>query len=119
MKRAIALSIIHLLLSAIALAFGVSRLQAQDLEIVPYRLTPSNDVHCPINVELVEPVTLMAIPDIYKEEIVEILIDRVVFEETHPFAVNEPFHVDDKLYQLVRIPNTGDSWYYGTWNHAE
>ena len=89
------------------------------MEIVAYRLVPSFDTYCQISVELVEPSTSMALPDAYKEEIHEILIERVVFEETNPFSHNEPFRIDDKLYQLVKLPNTGDKWYNGTWDHNE
>ena len=119
MTKQLRLSVVHLIIAILALALCTSKLNGQHIEIVPYRLTPSYDVHCPINIELVEPVTFMLMPDIYKQEVYEILLDRVVFEETNPFALNEPFQVDDKYYQLIRIPNTGDNWYYGTWNHVE
>ncbi len=98
---------------------GILRGQDVSVEIVPYRLVPSQDIHCQIQVELVEPVTMMAMPDVYKEEIKEILVDRVVFEETNPFALNHPFQIDDRYYQLIRIPNTGETWYQGPWNHSE
>jgi len=107
----------HILI-ILSFVFGATAI-GQGIEIVPYRLVPSYDVHCQISVELVEPATFLTIPDIYKEEIYEILIDRVVFEETNPFSHNEPFKVDDKLYQLVKLPNTGDKWYGGAWNHNE
>jgi len=111
------LSIIHIIIAVVALMFGSAR--AQSIEIVPYRLVPSHDVHCQIQIELVEPVTFLNLPDIYKQEIHEILLERAVFEETNPFAINEPFRVDDKFYQLIRIPNTGDTWNHGGWNHQE
>ncbi len=107
----------HILI-ILSFVFGATAI-GQGIEIVPYRLVPSYDVYCQISVELVEPATFLTIPDIYKEEIYEILIDRVVFEETNPFSHNEPFKVDDKLYQLVKLPNTGDKWYGGAWNHNE
>jgi len=101
------------------LLFG-SKLSGQineSIEIIPYRLVPSYDVHCQISVELIEPATFLAIPNVYKDEICEILIDRVVFEKTNPFAINEPFCIDEKTYQLVELPNTSDKWYDGPWNH--
>lgn len=129
--RKLTVSLIHFAIAVCAFVFG-SKLFGQSynqpillaetiqrIEIVPYRLVPSYDVHCQISVELVEPSTFLTIPDIYKEEIYEILIERVVFEETNPFAQNEAFRIDDKTYQLVKLPNTGDTWYNGTWNHNE
>ena len=117
MKR-ISLSWLHFLVATLTFIF-CQRLFGQSMEIVPYRLTPSGDAYCQISVELVEPTTFLSIPDIYKEEIYEILVERVVFEETNPFSINEPFRIDDKMYQLVKLPNTGEKWYMGTWNHSE
>lgn len=117
MKK-ISLSWLHLLVATLAFLYG-SKAIGQQMEIVPYRLVPSGDTYCQISVELVEPTTFLSIPDVYKEEIYEILIERVVFEETNPFAINEPFLIDGKMYQLIKLPNTGDKWYQGTWNHHE
>lgn len=119
MKRAI-LSIIHVLLAAAAFMLFASTAKADNIkvEIVPYRLVPANDVYCQINVELIEPITMMGMPDIYKEEITEILIERVVFEETNPFAINEVFQIDTSFYRLVRVPNTGEQW-SNPWTHSE
>ena len=91
----------------IIIFFAISMARGQNVEIVPFRLVPSLDPYCQIKVEIVEPVTFLSVPIVYKEEILEILIDRAVFEVTNPFAVNEPFQVDDKFYHLVKIPNTG------------
>ena len=102
MKRTI-LSIIHVLLAAAAFILFASS---------------ANDVYCQINVELIEPVTMMGMPDIYKEEITEILIERVVFEETNPFAINEVFQIDTSFYRLVRVPTTGEQW-SNPWTHSE
>ena len=67
MKR-ITLSIIHFFLAAAAFMLFASTAKADNIkvEIVPYRLGPANDVYCQINVELIEPVTMMVIPEIYK-----------------------------------------------------
>ena len=99
--------------------FTLSMTRGQNIEIVPFRLVPSLDPYCQIIIEIVEPVTFLTIPDVYKEEILEILIDRAVFEITNPFAINESFRVDDKLYHLVQIPNTGGTWHQPYWRHAE
>ena len=113
-------SIIHVIIAIAFLFLGVSKLNGQSsLEIIAYRLVPSQDVHCQIKVEIIEPATFEFNHDLYKEEIIEILIDRAVYELTSPFAINEPFQVDDKFYQLVKIQNTGDTWYQGAWNHNE
>lgn len=117
MKR-INLTIIHIIIAAAAILLSQVRADNIKVEIVPYRLVPAYDPYCQINVELIEPVTMMSMPDIYREELTEILIDRVVFEETNPFAINEPFQIDTIFYRLVRIPNTGDQW-SGPWRHNE
>ena len=49
-------------------------------------------------------------PLLQVEEIEEILIDRIVFEETNRYAVNEVFIIDDQPYLLVRVPFTGFEW---------
>ena len=104
----------------IIIFFAMSVARSQSVEIVPFRLVPSLDPYGHIKIEIVEPVTFLSVPDVYKQEILEILIDRAVFEMTNPFAVNEPFQVDDKFYHLVRIPNTGGDWHQpGYWRHAE
>jgi len=118
MKR-ISASLIHIIVAFLAMAFATyARGDNIKVEIVPYRLVPANDPYCQINVELIEPVTMMNMPDIYKEELTEILIDRAVFEETNPFAINEVFQIDTSFYRLVRVPNTGDNW-SGPWRHSE
>tara|TARA_B100000902_G_scaffold169644_1_gene164190 strand:+ start:5803 stop:6213 length:411 start_codon:yes stop_codon:yes gene_type:complete len=103
----------------IIIFFALSMARGQDVEIVPFRLVPSLDPYGHIKVEIVEPVAFLSVPDVYKAEILEILIDRAVFEMTNPFAVNEPFQVDDKFYHLVKIPNTGGDWHQPYWRHAE
>ena len=37
-------------------------------------------------------------------------MDRIVFEETNYWGVNEIFYVDDRPYILVRLPYTGHWW---------
>ena len=112
------LSVIYILIVTLVLLYEFIKGKTP-IEIVPYRLVPSGDVYCQISIEIVEPVSFKELPDIYKSEIKEIMWDRVVYEQTSPFAINEPFNVDDKYYQLVRIPNNGDRWYQGPWNHRE
>ena len=45
------------------------------------------------------------------EETMEIVMDRIVYEETSQYAMREMFYIDDKPYYLVRLPFTdGQQW---------
>ena len=37
-------------------------------------------------------------------------LDRIVFEEINPWAVNDMFYIDEKPYYLLRIPFQGWEW---------
>ena len=78
--------------------------------MIPYRLVPSGDVSCPIVIEIIHPITMMDIPAVYNDELQEIIMDRAIFEVTNPFAQNEVFEIDGKLYYLLRVPYTGVVW---------
>jgi hypothetical protein len=79
-------------------------------EIIGYVLKPSNDIHCQIQIEIVESFNWENESATLQEEILEILMDRIVFEETNFWGVNEIFYVDDKPFVLIRLPYTGH-WY--------
>ena len=79
-------------------------------EIIGYVLKPSNDIHCQIQIEIVESFNWENESATLQEEILEILMDRIIFEETNYWGVNEIFYVDNKPYILIRIPYTGH-WY--------
>jgi len=79
-------------------------------EIIGYVLKPSNDVHCQIQIEIVESFNWENESATLQEEILEILMDRIIFEETNYWGVNEIFYVIDKPFILIRLPYTGH-WY--------
>ena len=70
----------------------------QSVEMVPYRLIPTYQVESFISVQ--------------SDETMEILEERVIFEETNPFAVNEAFSIDDKFYFLIKLPHDGHTRWY-------
>ena len=79
-------------------------------EIIGYVLKPSNDVHCQIQIEIVESFNWENESATLQEEILDILMDRIIFEETNYWGVNEIFYVIDKPFILIRLPYTGH-WY--------
>ena len=73
-------------------------------EIVPYRLVPSQDYSCFIEIEIVEPVNAQYTHQTHREEILEILMERAAYEEINPMERSQMFSIDNKTYYLVRIP---------------
>ena len=49
-------------------------------EIIGYVLKPSNDIHCQIQIEIVESFNWENESATLQEEILEILMDRIIFE---------------------------------------
>lgn len=87
-----------------------SSLRGQQLpEIVPYRLVPSQDYGCWLEIEIVEPVKSQNTYLLHREEVIDILKERAVYEEINPMERSQIFSIDDKTYYLVRIPYTFDS----------
>ena len=110
MKK-VSVSWLHLLIALIAFLLASPALKGEEKpEIIGYVLKPSNDVHCQIQIEIVESYAWGNVPTIQKEETLDILMDRIIFEETNYWGVNEIFYVDDKPYILIRLPYTGH-WY--------
>jgi len=116
MKRS-TLSVLHIVIAILAFAFGVS-LKGQaypnantPLEMVPYRLVPSDDLQCNIEIEIIEPASFNSMVEVYSDEIREILRERIVFEIVNPHSSNEMFIIDNRYYYLVRLPNTGELWH--------
>jgi len=111
MKRILG-SIIHILLVIGTLLLCTSKLNGMQnkVEMIPYRLVPSMDIECPIQIEIIHPISMLGVPVIYEDEFVEVIKERVVFEVTNPFAHNEIFSIDGKQYYLLRVPYTGVSW---------
>ena len=123
--RTKSLSWLHILI--VALAFLYSFAKGQDYilpdpillqeasgverpEIIAYQLVPGRDMYCHFEIQIIEAFAWNNIPEMQREETKEIVIDRIVFENTNPWAVNEMFYIDDKAYFLVRVPFQGYEW---------
>jgi|TARA_B100001094_G_C17914082_1_gene662651 hypothetical protein len=116
MKR-INLTVIHIIIALVAVMFGSLKGQQNPIllsekpEIIAYRLVPSWDVHCQIKIEIVEGLGWDNLHEPQMEETMEVIMDRIVFEETSRYAMREMFYVDNKPYYLVRLPFTdGQQW---------
>ena len=111
MKKFLA-TILHIVLVIGMLVLCSSKLNGNqfEVEMIPYRIVPSGDVNCPMDIEIIHPLTMTGIPIVYSDELEEIIMDRISFEIINPFAQNEIFNIDDKSYYLLRIPYTGTLW---------
>ena len=113
MKK-INLSLLHLAIAVATLMFSMLKgqmLLTERPEIIAYRLVPSYDVYCQIKIEIVEGYGWDDLHEPQREETMEIIMDRIVFEETSQWAGGEMFYIDDKPYYLVRLPFTdGQQW---------
>jgi len=94
-----------LLLIIFGLLFGSQK----TIEMIPYRIIPSHD-DCHIEIEIIDPITFSGMVKVHAIETEEIILDRIVYELTNPFAQNEIFIIDGKHYYLLRIPYTGTLW---------
>ena len=65
---------------------------------------------CYVDIEIVEPAKFNNMVETHSEEVREILMDRIVFELTNPYAENELFIIDGNYYYLIRVPYTGSLW---------
>jgi|TARA_A100001391_G_C4890894_1_gene230843 hypothetical protein len=79
-------------------------------EIIAYQLVPGKDNYCHFEIQIIEAFAWNNIPEAQRFETEEIVIDRIVFEATNPWAINEMFYIDDKAYFLVRVPYQGHEW---------
>tara|TARA_R100001463_G_scaffold49709_1_gene99647 strand:+ start:38 stop:385 length:348 start_codon:yes stop_codon:yes gene_type:complete len=108
------LSLLHI--AIVVITFMLSILKGQILltekpEIIAYRLVPSWDTYCQIKIEIVEGYGWDDLHKPQREETLEIIMDRIVFEETSQWGRSDLFYVDDKPYYLVRLPFTdGQQW---------
>lgn len=102
----------NILISLSILLLCTSKLSGNQskVEMIPYRIVPSGDVNCPVDIEIIHPLAMAVIPIVYSDELEEIIMDRIAFEIINPFAQNEIFNIDDKSYYLLRIPYTGTLW---------
>ena len=126
--RKISLSWLHILIVAITFLYSFTRGQdypyvlpdpillqeqvtgADRPEIIAYQLVPGRDMYCHFEIQIVEAFAWNNIPEMQREETKEIVIDRIIFEHTNPWAINEMFYIDDKGYFLVRVPFQGYEW---------
>ena len=124
--RTKSLSWLHLLIVAIAFLYSFAKGQGymmpapillQDQapgverpEIIAYQLVPGKDLYCHFEVQIIEAFAWNDIPEMQREETKEIVIDRIVYEHTNPWAINEMFYIDDRPYFLVRVPFQGFEW---------
>ena len=109
MKSLIIKALKYFLISIAVLSMAKSESDVKP-EIIGYVLKPSNDIHCQIQIEIVESFNWENESATLQEEILEILMDRIIFEETNYWGVNEIFYVIDKPFILIRLPYTGH-WY--------
>ena len=97
--------IVYWIVGTIVFLGWIDLVWGQELpEIVPYRLVPSQDYGCWLEIEIVEPVNAQYTYQTHREEILEILMERAAYEEINPMERSQMFSIDDKTYYLVRIP---------------
>ena len=103
-------TIIHILLVFFTFV-AVLKGNQNSVEMIPYRLLPAYDADCHIEIEIINPVTMGGMVEIHAEETKEIILDRIIYEMTNPFANNEIFIIDGNYYYLLRVPYTGALWH--------
>ena len=84
-------------------------------EMIPYRLIPSDphpDYLLEIEIELIHPYTVETMVEVHRQEVLDIIYERIEFETINPNGRNQIFEIDNKLYYLIRIPYTGVPWDY-------
>ena len=105
MKR-IAISIIHIVLVGLTfvsvLRGGFPRVYDRP-EIIPYKLVPSVAEIDVLTIEIIEPNCIVDIPEIQREETIEIIYQRIKLQETGYWILNDVFWIDDKPYILIKI----------------
>jgi len=79
-------------------------------EIIAYQLVPGQDNYCHFEIQIIDAFGWTEIPEAQRFETKEIIEDRIVFEETNPWAVNEVFYIDGRGYFLLRVPFQGYEW---------
>ena len=95
MKK-INLSLLHLAIAVVTLMLSMLKGQSvgsyrKSLRIIPYRLVPSYDVYCQIKIEIVEGYGWDDLHKPQREETMEIIMDRIVFQETSQWLVVKCF----------------------------
>ncbi len=105
MKR-ITISIIHIIIVTLTflsvLKGGFPRVYDRP-EIIPYKLVPSHGERDILMIEIIEPNCLVGIPEVQKEETIELIFQRIKLQETGYWILNDVFWIDDKPYILIKI----------------
>ena len=105
MKRK-TISIIHVVLVVLTfisvLKGGFPRVYDRP-EIIPYKLVPSVAEIDILTIEIIEPNCIVDIPEIQREETIEIIYQRIKLQETGYWILNDVFWIDDKPYILIKI----------------
>ena len=94
-------------LAMLSMLFGSVQLKP---EMIPYRLVPSMDMGCHLDIEIIQPIQLNGLPRMHSDEVVEVIYQRIAYELTNPYARSEMFSIDGKLFYLIRVPYTGANW---------
>jgi hypothetical protein len=109
-SKKLLLSYIPKLLGFLVLIFVLvwNKLDGQEIqkrpELIPYRFVPAGDYTCWVDIQIVEPVSIQELVGIHKDEVIEIIKERVGFELVNPMEQSQLFSIDDKLYYLVKLP---------------
>ena len=100
------ISIIHVVLVVLTfmsvLRGGFPRVYDRP-EIIPYKLVPSVAEIDVLTIEIIEPNCIVDIPEIQREETIEIIYRRIKLQETGYWILNDVFWIDDKPYILIKI----------------
>ena len=100
------ISIIHIVLVALTfisvLKGGFPRVYDRP-EIIPYKLVPSVAEIDVLTIEIIEPNCIVDIPEVQREETIEIIYQRIKLQETGYWILNDVFWIDDKPYILIKI----------------
>ena len=100
------ISIIHIVLVGLTfvsvLRGGFPRVYDRP-EIIPYKLVPSVAEIDVLTIEIIEPNCIVDIPEIQREETIEIIYQRIKLQETGYWILNDVFWIDDKPYILIKI----------------
>ncbi len=112
MKR-YSISLIHLFIALLTFML-CSNLNGQERpEMIPYRLVPADyhpDSLLELEIEIIHPYSVDNLVRKHREEIMEIIYERIEFEILNPQADNQIFKIDGQLFYLIRIPYTGVNW---------
>jgi len=104
--KRITISIIHIIIVGLTfmsvLRGGFPRVYDRP-EIIPYKLVPSVAEIDVLTIEIIEPNCLVGIPEIQREETIELIFQRIKLQETGYWILNDVFWIDDRPYILIKI----------------